>query len=522
MMFLMITSLAATCGLWAWHTSLRINQIAGVQAYQLSSAMALGGQSDLANGNLPQLQQLCNELLKSGTVLFAAYYDSTGKSIASAGRAGSSPSLQPSDIESLTRIEPGHASVGDFFRVTTPMLASKSGDGLAGYASVAVLAGAEQLQLERVIIFSAGIGCVMLLISLPIAYGLVWRIFKPIRRLEQATYDIAAGNTNINLNIDRPDAIGVLARAFLEMAATIGWQRQELQDANAELEAKVEQRTSQLQAANRRLSNEIAEKEDFLRAVSHDLNAPLRNISGMAAMVLMKHGKDLDQDVVHRLERIQKNVETETGLISELLELSRIKTRRQKMEMVELDALVRELEGMFENDLRSRQIALKIDTPLPVIHGERVRLRQVFQNLIDNAIKYMGEGPTREIHIGCTLRPTEAEFYVADTGMGIDPEDLDKVFYVFRRGKNAAGAGIAGKGVGLACVKSIIETYSGSISVQSRSGQGSTFTFTINGQYVPDAQRMAGSNEFVPTSPTDLTDEEFPAAGTALQEKMEA
>src|SRR5205807_8220870 len=105
---------------------------------------------------------------------------------------------------------------------------------------------------------------------------------------------------------------------------------------NQGLEGKVNQRTVQLEAANARLSSEIAEKEDFLRAVSHDLNAPLRNIAGMATMLLLKHRASFDEDVVHRLERIQKNVQVETDLISELLELSRIKTRRQKVETVAL------------------------------------------------------------------------------------------------------------------------------------------------------------------------------------------
>jgi signal transduction histidine kinase len=107
--------------------------------------------------------------------------------------------------------------------------------------------------------------------------------------------------------------------------------------------------------------------------------------------------------------------------------------------------------------------------------------------LIDNAIKYMGDGETREIHVGCKVRATEAEFYVRDTGLGIDPEDLDKVFYVFRRGKNGSGRNIPGKGVGLSCVKSIVETYSGSIWVESELGKGSTFRFTVNGQHVPQS-----------------------------------
>jgi signal transduction histidine kinase len=335
-----------------------------------------------------------------------------------------------------------------------------------------------------------GIGCAIAVISLPMAYVLVHRIFLPIRQLVDATNKIAAGELETTVAIDRPDVIGTLARSFNEMVIKVRRQQEDLEDANEklaeanhDLEEKVKQRTTQLETANKRLSSEIAEKEDFLRAVSHDLNAPLRNISGMATMLLMKNREKFDEDVIHRLERIQKNVQVETDLIAELLELSRIKTRRQKMEPVEVGAMVNELAGMFENDLRTRNITLVVDGSLPVLHCERARIRQVFQNLIDNAIKYMGDGPNRRIHVGCMVWKSEAEFYVSDTGIGIDPEDIDKVFFVFRRGKNC-GAN-SGKGVGLASVKSIIETYNGRIWVESQLGIGTTFRFTINGKYVP-------------------------------------
>jgi signal transduction histidine kinase len=161
------------------------------------------------------------------------------------------------------------------------------------------------------------------------------------------------------------------------------------------------------------------------------------------------------------------------------------------MEPVEINAMVNELRDLFEDDFKTRNIELVIDSPLPVLMCERARLRQVFQNLIDNAIKYMGNGPKKEIHVGCNSRLTEAEFYVRDTGIGIEPEDIDKVFFVFRRGKASAVQNISGKGVGLASVKSIIETYNGKIWVESKPGAGSTFRFTINGKFVPSAASLS-------------------------------
>ena len=155
------------------------------------------------------------------------------------------------------------------------------------------------------------------------------------------------------------------------------------------------------------------------------------------------------------------------------------------MEPVDVNQLISDIGDVLENDLRSKGIELVVDNSLPTVTCEKARLRQVFQNLIDNAIKYMGEKPVKEIHVGCSVGVQETEFYVRDTGIGIDPEDVSKVFFVFRRGKNTAACNVPGKGVGLASVKSIIETYNGTIWVESQLGKGSTFRFTLNGKYVP-------------------------------------
>jgi signal transduction histidine kinase len=109
----------------------------------------------------------------------------------------------------------------------------------------------------------------------------------------------------------------------------------------------------------------------------------------------------------------------------------------------------------------------------------------------------MGDRPTKEIHVGYEMKTSEAEFYVRDTGIGIELEDIDKVFFVFRRGKNTQAQNIAGKGVGLASVKSIIETYNGKIWVTSEVGEGSAFRFTINARFLPsnykeEAQKVSG------------------------------
>ena len=321
------------------------------------------------------------------------------------------------------------------------------------------------------------------LLTLPMALVIARHITVPIQKLAYAAHAVAQGKLSHRVFLHRSDELGELAEAFNTMARTVEEQQEDIRQINAGLEAKVHDRTAELEKLNRRMQAEVSEKEDFLRAVSHDLNAPLRNISGMASMIMLKYASTLEGDAVQRLERIQKNVEVECELINELLELSRIKTRREKIEAVDLQGLVGTLVEQFSNDLETRGITLRVMNRLPVMQCEKSRLRQVFQNLIDNAIKYMRDIADKEIKIGMASEGEEVVFHVSDNGMGVAAEDLPNLFHVFRRAKNATMMKIPGKGVGLASVKSIVENYNGRLWAQSEAGVGTTFYFAIPATY---------------------------------------
>ncbi len=522
-------AMAGSCWLSATQSSAQMTDLVGEQARLIATTLAMAAGPSMAAGHRGQLDELGSELLNTRNILFVAFLDSDRKPIAFAKRyadfSWSDVSAIRSDAQALYVMHPPASPViGDYVDVYAPVTA-RTGTKIArtvtvkkpseagkpvelGFVVVGVSLDHELAEIKTVTWMIAGVGAVLVLVSMPVASLIVYGIFKPIRRLVTATRRVAMGKLDFKLDGDRNDLIGELSQSFQDMATKIHHQRDDLalsnrqladanhqlniangklSESNSALETKVQQRTGQLETANRRLTNEMAEKDDFIRAVSHDLNAPLRNIAGMAGMLLAKHRERFDQDIIHRLERIQKNVEVETDLISELLELSRIKTRQQVMERVEPGTIVTDLAGIFEEDLRSRQIALVIDNPLPALNADRSRVRQVFQNLIDNAIKYMGDGPIREIHVGSSAGQDETQFYVRDTGIGIEADDLSKVFGIFRRGKSSAVQNIPGKGVGLSSVKTIIETYNGTIWVESKPGQGTTFRFTINGKFLADA-----------------------------------
>jgi signal transduction histidine kinase len=466
------------------------------QARTTAAGLASSTGQSLLNRDERQLRAIASRLAGETTGARAFFFDLDREPL------GLSPERK---LDARWMLEPQSAarlidtSEGQFLAVAVPAgIVEPDGFLLTGSVVVGIDTDPLLTWGERSSAMMSIAGALSILMVLPLAAIMVRSAAKPVKELVGQARQL----------IDKPDdrlmistfggVYGEIADAFNEVLVKLRntesagvADHKLLQTQIQELHDRISARGEQLEVANQRLSAEIAEKEDFVRAVSHDLNAPLRNIGGMVQMLMMKSRAGLSDEVVQRLERIKKNVDIETDLINELLELSRIKSKKQQLEPVDLESMVWDIRGMFENDLKTRGIELVVDTVLPKLWVEKPRVRQVFQNLVDNAIKYMGEGPVREIHVGCTDRGSEVEFFVRDTGSGIHEDEVDKVFYIFRRGRSETTQKVAGKGVGLASVKSIIETYSGKIWVKSRLGEGTTFFFTINGKYVPALSGMS-------------------------------
>jgi signal transduction histidine kinase len=484
-------------GASTWLLTLRGQGLAASSLSDMTSSVARSLAIAAAiNDDPAALRALARSQVSGEQVLAVAFVDGSGKSIASAGRDG----LEAASLSVDGAMAPRQINTpaGAALMISVPVQSARADDVVTPKRVVVITSMRSISRNTRAMCeLIALVGSGVTLTAAMLAWVLVHRARRPLRELVNSVRAVTAGESDSVSQSAENEQVAELAVAFNEMVEGVRVNRAQLAAANEDLansvrglEQKIVDRTAQLEAANDRLSGEIAEKEDFLRAVSHDLNAPLRNIAGMVSMLMTKNRESLPEDVVSRLDRIRKNVDVESDLINELLELSRIKTRRQKLDRVDTEGVVWELRGTFENDLKTRSIELIIETSLPPLWAERARVRQVFQNLIDNAIKYMGDGPTREIRIGCNQTVTEAAFYVRDTGLGIHPEDIDKVFFVFRRGRGEQSTKVPGKGVGLSSVKSIVETYAGQIRVESVLGSGSAFYFTINGKFVatPDSQ----------------------------------
>ena len=518
MTLLVCGTLLAGGAAFAWYGGRQVRQIKRQEGGHVAAAAAVAAAHAMTLGEpdeLPRrLGDLARQLLRAPGITAVTFYDEHGRPLVAwrnADDGSAAPFVAdplPSTAVTMDRdLRVGEARSPDVLLPIIPRLGDAGELAPSGFVGLRVTDAPAMAYVRRTAQIVAGGGLAVLAAVLPVVFLLVHRAFGPIRRLGVAAGRVAEGRFE-TVDIDRGDALGVLADAFNHMVVRLAEQRgrvdeaqARLLEANLNLERKVEKRTGEIESASRRLASEIAEKEDFLRAVSHDLNAPLRNIDGMVTMLLRKHENDLPEEVLRRLDRIKKNVQHETDLINELLDLSRIKTRREEPEPTNLEELIWDLRGLFESDLRERQIDLVIESKLPVLVAEKARVRQVFQNLIDNAIKYMGDGPTRQIAVGARVGPAETELWVRDTGRGIPAGDVEKIFFVFRRGSNPGDA--PGKGVGLASVKSIVENYHGKIWVESREGSGSTFRFTINGRFVkPEAPLFADNRGRAETAGT--------------------
>ncbi|HET9905582.1 MAG TPA: ATP-binding protein [Anaerolineales bacterium] len=219
-----------------------------------------------------------------------------------------------------------------------------------------------------------------------------------------------------------------------------------------------------------------AELERFTYTVSHDLRNPLVTIKGFLGML----EKDLEEGRKDRIasdfRRIGNAADKMDELLSDLLELSRIGRVLNPPEEVDLGRLTREAVELLDARIRSKNVTVNISPELPIVFGDRIRLREVIENLIDNAVKYTDDHHEPVIEIGASKQKDNHMIFVRDNGIGIEAPHLKKIFGLFEKLNQHS----EGTGIGLALIKRIIETHGGKIWAESDGlGKGTTFYFTI-------------------------------------------
>ncbi|MBI3806542.1 MAG: hypothetical protein HY281_03360 [Nitrospirae bacterium] len=234
--------------------------------------------------------------------------------------------------------------------------------------------------------------------------------------------------------------------------------------------AELQSRGELLEASNKEL-------EAFSYSVSHDLRAPLRHIDGYAALLSKVAGETLNDKARRYLQTISDSAKQMGQLIDDLLVFSRMGRQDMLRTTVNLDQLVKTVLHDLRLDLQGRTISWTMH-PLPNVSGDPAMLRQVFINLISNALKFTATRPETKIEIGAVMRNSvEAEVFVRDNGVGFDMQYVDKLFGVFQRlHRNDE---FEGTGIGLANVRRIIHRHGGRTWAKGALDQGATFYFSL-------------------------------------------
>ncbi|MBI4309357.1 MAG: GAF domain-containing sensor histidine kinase [Candidatus Omnitrophica bacterium] len=250
-----------------------------------------------------------------------------------------------------------------------------------------------------------------------------------------------------------------------------------------ELELKVKERTKQLAGALQQVEEINERKSEFISAVSHELRTPLTSIKGYAAILMAGKIGEVPDAVKERLGKINTHSDNLVALINNLLDIARIESGRveMKFEPHPVKTVMDNISDLLAPQIKDKDIKLNINVPAAIkdIYIDISQAERVFINLLSNAVKFTPKAGTITIAASPVMEKGFITFHVMDTGIGIPPEDLGKLFNEFYRVDNEINQNVKGTGLGLTLAKNIVEAHHGKIWVKSQVGSGTTFSITL-------------------------------------------
>jgi len=325
----------------------------------------------------------------------------------------------------------------------------------------------ESRVLTLLFIIALTVECTGLTIAILVSRG----IQKGLNEILQSARAVARGDFGRKAIAFSKDEIGILANNFNAMAAELERLRKENQEVNSSLEKKVRQRTTEIERKNKEL-------EQFAYVASHDLQEPLRTISGFVELLQKQYKGKLDGDADKFLDYMLASSERMKILIKDLLDYSRLGKEKQSMQ-VDCNILLKEVQEDLDKVIADSGAMVHTEN-LPVINAYPTELKLLFQNLISNSIKFRKPDHPPVINIGTIRENGHWGFFIQDNGIGIEKQFLERIFVIFQRLHNRTE--YEGSGIGLAHCKKIVELHGGHIWAESIPGQGSKFIFTIGNE----------------------------------------
>jgi light-regulated signal transduction histidine kinase (bacteriophytochrome) len=258
-------------------------------------------------------------------------------------------------------------------------------------------------------------------------------------------------------------------------------EREENRRALRDSEARTRAILAELQERNAELLRSNQELDDFAYIASHDLKEPLRGIHNYATFLVEDYADKLDEEGRSKLETLKLLTQRMENFIDSLLEFSRVGRLDLALGQTDLNVILAEVLDSLHITLQERHVEARIPRPLPTVRCDRVRIGEVFRNLISNATKY-NDKPEKWVEIGYTNgsdpQPLPPVFYVRDNGIGIRQKHFEAIFRIFKRLHARDNFG-GGTGAGLTIVKKIVERHGGRVWIESTPGEGTTFFFTL-------------------------------------------
>jgi signal transduction histidine kinase len=300
-------------------------------------------------------------------------------------------------------------------------------------------------------------------------------IVKPVKHLKQVSDAIAAGQLNVRSEIQTGDEFEDLSYAFNRMLRNLVSMQDRLKKVNADLDRKVDE----LAQANLALYESNKLKSDFLATMSHELRTPLNSILGFSEVLLS--AETLNDKQQRWVRNIQSSGDRLLNLINDILDLAKIEAGKMQVRVTEFNVaeVCEGLAGMFRPLAEKKNIDLRcqMESNLPNLRQDPVKLQQVLSNLLSNAIKFTPEGG--RVVLKVESGAGHVVVTVADTGVGIASEDQEHVFEKFRQAGNPLTREHAGTGLGLSIVRELSKLLGGEVTLQSELGRGSTFTLRL-------------------------------------------
>lgn len=426
-------------------------------------------------GGKEEINKILSNFSAQPEVISATVFDAKGNKVGTYTKSGENYSHTYNKSESSKNL--WHEVDGNYYNVYNNIFFNEEYEGRL---SIRYKSKADQI-LQDIFKISA----IVLFIGFIVAFGLSTilqkSISEPILKLVSSMRQVSESkNYDIRVAQSGSDEIAELSSGFNEMLYQIKLRDDEVQTARNSLEQRVQERTKELKEKARALEISNKELEQFAYIASHDLQEPLRMIGSFAQLIARRYKGKINSEINDYIDFIVEGVSRMQNLIEDLLLFSRVNTRKTNFQKVEFKNIVEKCKSNLRYAIEKNEAQITY-TELPSLVIDELKILQLFQNLVSNAIKFRSDIPPH-IHIAAEEQENHWLFAVKDNGIGIEKEYAKKVFMIFQRlHKNT----YPGTGIGLSICKRIVELHRGNIWFESEVGRGTTFFFTIHKDIQP-------------------------------------